>query len=438
MGSNSSHLEDDGDLITTSTIPPGETSSAKPDENQSHAQQDNETTTSSNTGKEAVKSVHDDDDDVKIKENAISQQAHHSQQKSFAEVKEEEICNLNYIKPTSQELSEQQRLCLVHISHRGHYNAECEFSAQNLLQSNQSVYQSIKARHFEPASNKDDHDWIILRINSINVMKVTQFAIQCCRNAAITQYPSKICVQFMLSEDINTVVSASKHPAKWSKPHFVQPSILETKRPNAQNINAQQTDVFTLSVVAEFIDELYNNRYPQYVRVCLLDSHHDGDANADAAKYCVQSIALYGVPFLDDDNQLMKIQQLKDANDGNSKYFKYEIENKFDSALSPKPGRDDARVLMREHVFFISVRNKTVKILKSEICAEYDRLNEGNQEKVNYCKYSAESIVLVIDGYGFVNDLADSSVLTKTLAQIGVQKGKNNTGYYISVFVSTS
>ena len=85
---------------------------------------------------------------------------------------------------------------------------------------------------------------------------------------------------------------------------------------------------------------------------------------------------------------------------------------------------------MREHVFFIYVGNKTVNILKNTICEEYDRLNAG---KMVNNKYNVKQIILVLDGYGFINDMMDTTVLNKTLSQIGVEQGENNTGYYITV-----
>ena len=241
----------------------------------------------------------------------------------------------------------------------------------------------------------------------------------------------------MLNEDIKKAIhSADNHKSLWSKPYFIKPSIFETTKPGQNKEEEKQndddqslhSDTFNITFAAEYLDELYNNRYDQYVRISLLESHGD---NGKESKFSLTNLKLYGVPYLDDNNKEIELDTNGNKGNGGSNQYKYEIENKFESELSPKPGKGDARVLMREHVFFINVGNKTVEILKNTIIEEYDRLNAGSS--LNNNKYNPKQLILVLDGYGFIKDMMDTTVLKKTLPQIGVKQGNNNTGYYITV-----
>lgn len=355
-----------------------------------------------------------------------------SKRESFAEVKEEDIADLNYIKPSSEEISKQKELHLIHICHHGHYSQNCKWSAQNLLQNNNALYQSLKSYNFDINYNKCDHDWIIFKINSKKVIKCTQFSIDLLLNDNnLKQYPFKLCIQFMINNDLKKVIDSGKDSLKWSKPYFIKPSIFKTNKNNKNNEENKEemSDTFTITFAAEYFDELYNNRYCQYIRISLLESYSNDEC--EGGKYLLNHFKLYGIPYLDDNNKEIEIDN---NNDNNLKTYKYEIKNNFSSNLSPKPGKNDARILMRDHIFFINVGNKTISVLKNIICEEYDRLNEENEnEDNNKYKYNAKQIILVLDGYGFINDMMDTTVLNKTLSQIGVKPGQNNTGYYITV-----
>eukprot|EP00486_Rosalina_sp_Unknown_P016114 CAMPEP_0201596882 /NCGR_PEP_ID=MMETSP0190_2-20130828/193478_1 /ASSEMBLY_ACC=CAM_ASM_000263 /TAXON_ID=37353 /ORGANISM="Rosalina sp." /LENGTH=196 /DNA_ID=CAMNT_0048057495 /DNA_START=17 /DNA_END=604 /DNA_ORIENTATION=+ len=77
--------------------------------------------------------------------------------KGKKEIVEEIKPDLNYIEASMEELEEQQELELAHISHRGHYLNDCKYSAQNLLQENETSYRSLKGYHFN--SYENDGDW---------------------------------------------------------------------------------------------------------------------------------------------------------------------------------------------------------------------------------------------------------------------------------------
>eukprot|EP01084_Bolivina_argentea_P038200 70633_1 len=340
---------------------------------------------------------------------------------SFAEVKEEEIADLNYINTSSEEINKQKQLCLTHISHRGHFSSNCQWSAQNLFQNNDAQYMSLKTHNFDSNYNKCDHDWIICKINSLHSIKITQLLIYFSNKNEIKQYPFKICMQFMLTNDLKRVINSANDNCKWSMPYYILPSIFESTKPESKH--NQHMDTFTLSFAAQYLDELYNNKYHQYVRISFIQSHGNIAKNS---KFCLKHLRLFGVPLLDDNNEIIDLE----INISNEKQYKYEIENKYNSNLQPKPGKEDCRVLMRQHMFFVNVGHKTINVLKNMICEEYDRLNQGND---NYNKYNAKGIFLIVDGYGLVNDMMDTSVLNKTLSQIGAKQGKHNTGYYIIV-----
>ena len=89
--------------------------------------------------------------------------------------------------------------------------------------------------------------------------------------------------------------------------------------------------------------------------------------------------------------------------------------------------------MMREHIFFVNIENKTVLKIKQAICDEYQRFNKGSD---HHNIYQPKQLLLIEDSFGLINDLMDCTVLNKTLSQIGVKHGPKNSGFYITVAFS--
>eukprot|EP01083_Nonionella_stella_P257778 881927_1 len=128
----------------------------------------------------------------------------------------EESLDIKYIDPTTIELSKEYELELAHISHRGHYSNKCKYSAQNMLQSNESYYVSLPSYHFSQYDTSDN-DWFIFKICSNNLIKITSLYIKYANNTNTIQqqYPSKISIQFMETNSLKTVLTNN---SQWTKP----------------------------------------------------------------------------------------------------------------------------------------------------------------------------------------------------------------------------
>ena len=342
------------------------------------------------------------------------------------EEKENEIEqeSLNYIKPTMEELENEKELELAHISHRGHYLNQCQYSAQNMLQKNDTNYISVKGYNFNHY-DENDNDWIIVKICSNKLIKITSLIIDYAKHSLIQQYPSKISLQFMSSNSLQKVLSSSNKG--WSKSYMISPNPLITKRP--KEINKQHSDSFNICIADQYLSKLKSNKQDQYIRISFIDGHNDDDDyNGDKGKFAVNGLKIYGIDLLNDDGDCVILENTMSAQKENKNY-KIDIKNDYQSKLQPKPGIGDARIQLREHIFFINTENKTFKQIKQTICDEYNRFTFGDNT------YQPKQLLLIESQFGLINDMIDSTISNKTLKQIGVKNGQNKTGYYITVAI---
>eukprot|EP01084_Bolivina_argentea_P079304 143876_1 len=347
--------------------------------------------------------------------NATNNKTQPSEHKT--DEKSEVIPALKYVEPTPDELAQQQELEVAHISHRGHYLNECQWSAQNMLQRNEFHYGSLKGYHFNPYDAKDT-DWIILKICSNDLHRVTSLTIEYAVDTLVEQYPSTISLQFLSENSLSKALVSNG----WTKPYIISPNPLCTERP--KDTKTAHSDTFNIAMCSEYLKGLRRTKYDQYVRISFIEAHNEGDTyDGDEGKYAVHDLRLFGVRLLDEDGDVIGLENTVSQQTHNKNY-KVDITNNAQCKLSPEPGPKNARVMMREHIFFVNTENKTILQLKQAICDEYNRFVKGSET------YQPKQLLLIEGAFGLINDMMDGTILSKTLNEIGATAKKNN-GHYI-------